>query len=335
MDSGAANSIEKRRSPLLDAKVGRRCIYGKEVRDQTGHVPLLKAGAMGFHPGSGPHPGADQPSFRKVSKEPPRDGRLPTSNCYLENKSCTGPGIARVVGMNEKRPAAPSRSVVPRGRQHHQKPVSLDSKHHDRDLEMSASQPISCNGVPSPSSQWCCAAGYICTSYTGCVLPDDDSYILDQRPCAQLLDPRDADYVPPVASTSATAADISAPTGGIGLSPHSETFQIIFVYPAVVFAVLVAIMVLACEMRRRRRRDLRDWQTSRADILGTRLGAGSRRQDDPELPSYAEHWRMGVQLRVDVESGGVQPPKYPEAVLDVADPRAAGMAPRTPPPVYA
>jgi hypothetical protein len=231
------------------------------------------------------------------------------------------------------------RGVVPRGRQHHHQTtrgtVSLASKHHDRNLEMSLSQPISCNGVPSPSSQWCCAAGYICTSYTGCVLPDDDTAaIVDQRPCFQLLDPIDPDYVPPLASTSATAANISSPTGGIGLSPHSETFQIIFVYPAVVFAVLVAITVLACEMRRRRRHDLRDWQTSRADILGARLGARSRRQDDPELPSYAEHWRMGVQLRVDVESGGVQPPKYPEAVLDVADPRAAGRAPRTPPPVY-
>jgi hypothetical protein len=203
--------------------------------------------------------------------------------------------------------------------------LSLAWNHHDRNLKMSASQPVSCNGVPSPYSQLCCAAGYICTTYAGCVLPDDDlATILDQRPCVQLLDPLDADYVPPPESLS-TAANISSPTGDMDLSPRSDAFQIIFVYPVVVFVVLTAIALLAFEMRRRRRRDLRDWEALRAVV---------RRQDDPELPSYAEHWRTGAQLRVDVESGGVQPPKYPEAVLDVADPRAAARAPRTPPPVY-
>ena len=198
-----------------------------------------------------------------------------------------------------------------------------------------SSTPISCNGTPSLDSKSCCPAGYTCTD-TDCLLPDDDwSPTFTQRPCVELVDVLDSDYVPPLASTSASANGTS---GGFGLSPRSDTFQIIFVYPAVVFAVLMAIAVLACEMRRRRRRDLRDWEGGRAHHWlrsSVRLGAGSRREADPELPSYAEHWRTGAQLRVDVESGGVQPPKYPEAVLDVADPRAAGRAPRTPPPVYA
>jgi hypothetical protein len=189
---------------------------------------------------------------------------------------------------------------------------------------MSSMQPISCNSAPSPGSQWCCPANYVCTMGASCVLPDDTSQVIDQRPCVELLDVLDSGYLSPSSLTNSTSSPL-------GLPPRSDAFQIIFVYPAVVFAVLVAIAVLACEMRRRRRRDLRDWELARAEPLSARSG---RRQDDPELPSYAEHWRTGAQLRFDVESG-VQPPKYPDAVLDVHDPRAGGRAPRTPPPVYA
>jgi hypothetical protein len=199
---------------------------------------------------------------------------------------------------------------------------------------MSSAQPVSCNSTPSAGSQLCCPTGYVCTIYASCSHPDvDTGRILDQRPCAELVDVLDANHLAPPVSTSASAS-ANPLSSSFNLSPRSETFQIVFVYPAVVFAVLMAIAILACEMRRRRRRDLRDWNAARTR-LSTRLGAASRRDDDPELPSYAEHWRTGAQLRVDVDSGCVQPPKYPEAVLDVGDPRAGGRAPRTPPPVYA
>jgi hypothetical protein len=198
-----------------------------------------------------------------------------------------------------------------------------------------ASTPISCNSTPYPDSKSCCPAGYVCVD-TGCMLPDDDwSPILSKRPCFELVDVLNADYVPPAAATSSPA---NATYGGAPQAMRPETYQLILFYPAVVFAVLMVIAVLACEMRRRRRRDLRGWESARDSHrlrMSARLGAGSRRDDDPELPSYAEHWRTGAQLRVDVESGGVQPPKYPEAVLRVEDPRAMGRAPRTPPPVYA
>jgi hypothetical protein len=151
-----------------------------------------------------------------------------------------------------------------------------------------------------------------------CALPDNVTQIINQRPCYELIDVLDSGYEPSVSPNSTTNA--------LGLSPSSDTFKIIFVYPAAVFAVLMAISILACELRRRNRRDFNAWEAARSREIRRQL-------DDPELPSYAEHWRTGTQLGVDVESG-IQPPKYPEAVHDARDTRAAVGAPLTPPPIY-